>query len=110
MVSEGAVKCWSQGVIADAADHNERWRHWDYFVATGDRHYEGPTPTVIRSLPPAVHVDAGQGHVCARTSEGEVWCWGLNSTNQLGDNYAGDVHSSTFGLVDRLDMVFESWE
>lgn len=34
---------------------------------------------------PVVEVAAGYGHSCARRASGEVWCWGVNATGQLGD-------------------------
>lgn len=35
--------------------------------------------------PPFVEVAAGVDHTCARTADGEVWCWGGNGDGQLGD-------------------------
>jgi len=32
-----------------------------------------------------VELTAGEGHVCARLGDGEVWCWGWNEQGQLGD-------------------------
>ena len=110
VMTEGQVKCWSHGLIENPADYAQTWRHWPHFVTAGDQGYQGSTPSVIRGLPSVVRVQAGYGHACARTSEGALWCWGDNSTNQLGDDYAGDVHYDTFGLADRMDMVLEPWE
>jgi alpha-tubulin suppressor-like RCC1 family protein len=33
----------------------------------------------------AVSIVAGRAHVCARTAQGEVYCWGGNGSGQLGD-------------------------
>jgi alpha-tubulin suppressor-like RCC1 family protein len=31
-----------------------------------------------------VEIDAGAGHVCARTARAEVFCWGSNAQGQIG--------------------------
>jgi hypothetical protein len=39
-------------------------------------------------LPPAIDLVAGANHTCALTAAGEVWCWGENSSGQVG---VGDI-------------------
>lgn len=40
---------------------------------------------------PAAEVRAGRLHSCARSHEGEVWCWGANSLRQCGAEDGGGV-------------------
>jgi hypothetical protein len=42
------------------------------------------TPVPVRGIEQATMVAAGARHACARTLEGEVLCWGDNSSLQLG--------------------------
>ena len=78
-------------------------------LVTGSRGYEGPEPRSIPDLPPIERVDAGSGYACAITPAGETWCWGDNSTNQLGDDYPGSGVQS-YSPVDRLDLQWGDGE
>ena len=42
------------------------------------------TPAPVVGLGGVVSASAGQWHVCAVKSDGTLWCWGRNSSNQLG--------------------------
>ena len=108
VTAAGEVRCWSQGIIDDPQE-GEEWRHLEYFYAMGDRRYEGPGPRDVQGLPPVVRVQAGDRRACATTAAGEVWCWGDNATNQLGDGYA-DTSNGSLGLVDRLDREWSQGE
>ena len=43
---------------------------------------------------------AGDTHTCAARTDNTVWCWGLNSDAQLGNNTTTDTASpvQTFGV------------
>ena len=44
----------------------------------------GPTPVLLGGVT-LLRVSAGGGHACGVTINGEAYCWGLNSSGQLGD-------------------------
>ena len=45
---------------------------------------EAMRPRAISGLRDVISIDAYNLHVCAATSEGDVWCWGDNRAGQLG--------------------------
>lgn len=50
---------------------------------------QGPIPdrravVTVTGMPPAVQLVGGWDSTCARTEEGEVWCWGSNIDGELG--------------------------
>ncbi len=42
-------------------------------------------PIQVSGLSSIVELAEGNGHTCARTSGGQLFCWGLNDSGQLGD-------------------------
>jgi hypothetical protein len=48
-----------------------------------------PTPAQINNLTGVTEVGAGYGFSLARTSDGKIWGWGLNSQGQLGNGSQG---------------------
>jgi alpha-tubulin suppressor-like RCC1 family protein len=70
---------------------------------------DSPTPNVTQELPsklpstnPAISISAGYSHVCALLANGEVLCWGNNSSGQLGDGTysSSSIPVKVIGLVD----------
>lgn len=70
LLRDGHVRCWGANrdgqVGAEAANARDL------------------PPTEVADLPLAEELSAGARHTCARTLEGEVWCWGSNANGQLG--------------------------
>lgn len=47
-------------------------------------------PRQVAGLPAVTEVAAGRQHTCARTVDGEVWCWGSNRFGELGAGTGDD--------------------
>ena len=69
----GSVLCWgydAQGQLGDGPHPDGA---------------HGASPIEVTALPAAATaVAVGDSHACAVTSPGAVWCWGLNTSGQLG--------------------------
>ena len=50
----------------------------------------GTTPTQIPLPAPATSVSLGNAFACAVTNDATVWCWGSNTTGQLGNGSFGE--------------------
>lgn len=68
---DGTVHCWGKGNEGQRGDGD-----------TGNR----STPSLVAALDPrAVSISASSGHACAALTNGRAYCWGRNSSGQLGD-------------------------
>ena len=68
-VGSGTVYCWGSGQYGRLG------------VGDTTNYYE---PLAL-TMPPALDVQVGGMHTCARLTDGGVMCWGRNSHGQLGD-------------------------
>jgi alpha-tubulin suppressor-like RCC1 family protein len=68
----GEVLCWGDNMFGELGDGSTSC------VA------QRATPGLVGTLPPAVELNAGLSHVCARATDGSVWCWGDNTFEQTG--------------------------
>jgi len=58
------------------------------------------TANAVPGLTDVTRVAAGAAHSCAIRGDGTVWCWGSNTSGQLGD---GDALVQTKPQLARLD-------
>jgi alpha-tubulin suppressor-like RCC1 family protein len=71
LIYNGTVQCWglnSSGQLGNGTTINSA------------------TPVAVNGITGSVvAIAAGGGHTCAVTNSGATWCWGLNSSGQLGN-------------------------
>ena len=95
LLKTGQVKCWGSNnysnlgsVVSSSFSYNqEAFSHKVIDFGTSMK---------------VVDIDSGHRHSCALFESGQVKCWGLNSSGQLG---LGHTTSSTGYLPSRLDFV-----
>ena len=73
LTSQGAVWCW--GTFAPGYGRSD-----DAPLKAQD-----PAPRAVPGIGPASCVSVGEGHACALARSGQVHCWGLGRSGQLGD-------------------------
>ena len=78
-----------------ATHPRRRWQRLRYAVAGAALALASPALTVTQAAAPAAAttvpvVSAGGGHSCALMPDQSVWCWGQNTTGQLGDGSTAD--------------------
>ncbi len=74
--SDGKVLCWGDNEYGQLG-----------YGEIGNA-YDRATPTEVLGLEGATMVQARDHHTCALTGTGEAWCWGYNTSGELGDGTA----------------------
>jgi alpha-tubulin suppressor-like RCC1 family protein len=81
LLKDGSVDCWGANAAGEVGDGS-----------TTDQHL----PKAITALGTGIiQVAAGSDATCAVFAVGSLYCWGLNSSGQMGDGTTTDVHSPT---------------
>lgn len=76
LATGGSAYCWGSNANGQLGDSTQALQ-WSEPVAVAGGH-------VFESI------DAGDWHTCARTANDEGWCWGTNTTHQLGYTWNAD--------------------
>jgi prepilin-type N-terminal cleavage/methylation domain-containing protein len=96
-VANGGAKCWGNNTYGDDGDNNGNGG------GGGQNMTDAHIPVDVLGLTSGViDISAGLAHSCAVTSSGAVWCWGYNSTGQLGINPVSNNYSHTAVQVPSL--------
>ena len=69
-ITDGHIACWGTNVLGE--------------LGIGSTDPSDLTPQLVIAVSEAVSVSAGLASTCEVESDGELWCWGDNSRNQLG--------------------------
>ena len=70
------------------------WGDNQYAQITPEPSLQGVQPQKVSNLPSdVVMISAGQNHTCALTKQGQLWCWGDNSKNQISQSDAQNTAS-----------------
>jgi alpha-tubulin suppressor-like RCC1 family protein len=82
--TDGTVWCWGNNTDGEIGDGTST----DRLV-----------PTKVGGLPdasslPAIEVTTAEEHACALLKDGEVWCWGINDTLNLGQCNGANLTNS----------------
>jgi alpha-tubulin suppressor-like RCC1 family protein len=82
LLEGGAVKCWGSDAFGELGD--------------GNAPVSQALPIAVQNLGgSAVSIAAGSHHTCALLATGEVKCWGINGSGQVGDSTFSDRSQPT---------------
>lgn len=79
LLDDGGVRCWGEGANGQLGGANPN----DVLDAS--------LANLVSLGGPAVEIVAGAFHTCARLFDGNVRCWGLNSSGALGLGHTDDI-------------------
>lgn len=82
---DGSVWCWGPGNVGQIGDGRMSHTTTPCIDSSGAPYDCQLTPVQLTSLSGVAHIGLGEGHACALTTTGEVWCWGESLRYQLGD-------------------------
>jgi bacillolysin len=74
IMNTGAAYCWGDNASSQLGDGTVTLRTSAVPLAA----------SAVATVGPLKEITVGEAHTCTRTNGGAVWCWGRNSTGQLG--------------------------
>ncbi|MFO0609491.1 MAG: hypothetical protein U0324_40380 [Polyangiales bacterium] len=74
---DGTAACWGDNALGQIGD------------GTSGPGTSRDRPTTVLGLAGVEELAAGASHVCARVTDGSVWCWGANGSRQVGSGRSG---------------------
>lgn len=89
--TDGTVSCWginSAGQLGDGM-----MSHGMQCMVGSQMEDCSPTPVSVMGIDDASYLDAGNGHACVIRGDGSVWCWGRNTSRQVGVDMRDDAYS-----------------
>jgi alpha-tubulin suppressor-like RCC1 family protein len=84
--TDGTVWCWGQNgtfQLGNADNNQDDHVATPVQVQTNDTNTPGSAPMFLTGV---VQLSVGGEHSCALDSSGQVWCWGKNDSQQLGNS------------------------
>jgi alpha-tubulin suppressor-like RCC1 family protein len=85
----GAVYCWGDNALGELGDGSLAGTA--ACTSSGTNHPCRPAPAVVSTVANVVQVSIGLEQSCAVEKDGSVWCWGLNTSGELGHSSTGDM-------------------
>jgi alpha-tubulin suppressor-like RCC1 family protein len=83
-----SISCGGDHACAAASDGTAFCWGYDFYgqCGSGAAYDAGPQllPIPVQGLPPVIAIATGLNHTCAMVEDGNVLCWGSNSSRQLG--------------------------
>jgi alpha-tubulin suppressor-like RCC1 family protein len=88
LLDNGEVSCWGEGGNGRLGNGSSSDQHSPVTVVAGE--------TGSGNLEQVVSIGLGWGHACAVLGSGNLVCWGLGGSGQLGNNGTGDSTSPVY--------------
>jgi len=80
----GAVRCWGNNNDAQLGAAPDRCPVVDLHLPKTGPDHRCDEPLLVDGLPPIAELAAGYAFTCARTTQGEIYCWGRGGPQREG--------------------------
>jgi len=87
LLTNGTVACWGDNDTNGSIGQNSVVAASYYKTPQLVRDTTGVAGTTLGSTDPIIQIAAGLSHACALGRSGNIYCWGLGTSGQLGDTF-----------------------